>query len=618
MSHCAAAPGPPRPAAGPDAGAAVPSRRRIAIVGMPNTGKSTFFNRLTGARARIGNWPGVTVELLSARVILGGETVEVVDLPGVYDLHGYSDDERVVRHFFEQNPVNLVVVIASATQLDRQLALPLQLRDLGLPMVVLLNMQDEAQKLGIEVDAGVLARDLGVPVVLMSAKYGLGCANASRALEQGLRGSELRRANPGALAADDSLEAQLDRLVQRAVRVPVQFPEDLTARLDRVLLHPWLGLPLFFGAMWLVFEAVYTLGTPLQDGVASGLEWLKSIAIEPGLTGVAPALRSFLVDGVYDGLGTVLSFVPLLVLFFLFLGVVEDTGYLARAAFLMDAFMARLGLDGRSFVMQLMGFGCNVPALMGTRVMRSRGLRLLTMLTIPFSLCSARLQVFVFLTTAIFSPRAAPLVLFSLYLLSFAMAFLTAALYRRRLVNDEPLLLELPPYRAPGLRQMGLRAWIEVSHFLRKATGFIVLGVVLVWLLTHYPFDVEPAGPETVAGHLADWAQPLFAPLGFDSLLSVSLLFGFVAKEIVLGAMAVIYGAGEGALSGLVAHRLDPIQAYSFMLFVLLYTPCLSTVAVLKQESRSWRFTALAVAWPLAVAWLASFGFYQVATAVLR
>jgi ferrous iron transport protein B len=583
---------------------------------MPNTGKSTFFNRLTGARARIGNWPGVTVDLLSARVILAGETVEVVDLPGVYDLHGYSDDERVVRHFLEHNPVSLIAVIAGATQLDRQLALPLQLRDLGLPMVLLLNMQDEAQKLGIEVDVGALARELEIPVVMMSAKYGLGCANATRALEQVLHGSQLRLADARALAADDSLEVRLDALFDKAVRVPVRFPEGVTARLDRVLLHPWLGLPLFFAAMWLIFEAIYTLGAPLQQAAAVALDWVRAEVLEPLAGGAPAALRSFLLDGVYDGLGTVASFLPILILFFLLLGLVEDTGYLARAAFLMDAFMARLGLDGRSFVMQLMGFGCNVPALMGTRVMRSRGLRLLTMLTIPFSLCSARLQVFVFLTTALFSPRAAPMVLFSLYLLSFAAAFLTALLYRGRLVNDEPLLLELPPYRAPGLRQMWLRAWVEVSHFLRKATGFIVLGVVLVWVLTHYPLDAVPAGPETLAGRLASFAQPVFAPLGFDSLLSVSLIFGFVAKEIVLGAMAVIYGSGEAALAGVVAERLTAAQAYSFMLFVLLYTPCLSTVAVLRQESRSWAFTALAVVWPLTVAWLASFAFYRVATAL--
>ena len=266
-------------------GATAQTPPRIAIVGMPNTGKSTFFNRLTGARARIGNWPGITVELLSARVTLGTEVVEVVDLPGVYDLHGYSEDERVVRHFLEHNEVNVVAVLVSATQLDRQLVLPLQMKDLGLPLVLLVNMHDEAQKLGIQVDVGALAHELGIPVVAMSAKYGLGFANASRALEQALRSSELCRAKAEALAADDSLEARLDTLMERAVHVPVQLPQGLTARLDKVFLHPWLGLPVFFAILWLVFEAVYTLGTPLQDGVAWLLEHVKTVALLPAMAG---------------------------------------------------------------------------------------------------------------------------------------------------------------------------------------------------------------------------------------------------------------------------------------------------------------------------------------------
>ena len=294
--------------------------------------------------------------------------------------------------------------------------------------------------------------------------------------------------------------------------------------------------------------------------------------------------------GVFDGAGTVLSFVPIIVLFFVFMGILEDSGYLSRAAFLMDAFMSRLGLDGRAFVMQLMGFGCNVPALMGTRVMRSRGLRLLTMLMIPFSLCSARLQVFVFLTTAIFSPTIAPLVLFSLYVASFGAGFLTALLYRRGLRNTEPLLLELPPYRFPTGRQMLLRGWQETSHFLREAGPLIMLGVIMVWFLTHFPFDAVPASAETLAGRIAALFAPVFQPIGIDSLLTVALLFGFVAKEVVLGALAVIYGVGQDNLASVVANRIDGIQAYSFMLFVLIYTPCLSTVATLRAESGSNRY----------------------------
>jgi ferrous iron transport protein B len=398
------------------------------------------------------------------------------------------------------------------------------------------------------------------------------------------------------------------------VHAPRNLSDGLTDRMDEVLLHPWLGLPLFFLSMLLVFEAVYTLGAPLQEGIAWVLEHAKEMYLQDALARWPAHWQSFVLDGVFEGAGTVLSFVPIIVLFFVFMGILEDSGYLSRAAFLMDAFMSRLGLDGRAFVIQLMGFGCNVPALMGTRVMRSRGLRLLTMLMIPFSLCSARLQVFVFLTTAIFSPQVAPLVLFSLYVTSFGAGFLTALLYRRGLRSNEALLLELPPYRFPTLRQMVSRGWQETTHFLREAGALIMLGVVLVWFLTHFPFDAVPASPETLAGRIAAAFAPIFQPIGIDSVLTVALLFGFVAKEVVLGALAVIYGVGEGSLATVMAERITAIQAYSFMLFVLIYTPCLSTVAVLKQESRSWSFTALAVAWPLVLAWIVSFTFYRTAT----
>jgi ferrous iron transport protein B len=265
--------------------------------------------------------------------------------------------------------------------------------------------------------------------------------------------------------------------------------------------------------------------------------------------------------------------------------------------------------------MQLMGFGCNVPALMATRVLRNRAGRLLSMLVIPFSLCSARLQVFVFITAAVFSPVAAPIALFALYVSSFAAAFLTAAVWRGRYTSREPMLMELPPYRLPTLSMVAMEAWRATSHFLRRATGFIIAGVLLIWALTHLPTSATPAGPDTLAGHLAAWLAPVFAPLGIDSLLSITLLFGFVAKEIVLGGMAVVLGTGTEGLAGAVAARLDWVSAMSFMLFTLIYTPCLSAVATIRDEAKSLRFTALAVLWPLTLAWLASFAFYQSARA---
>jgi ferrous iron transport protein B len=301
-------------------------------------------------------------------------------------------------------------------------------------------------------------------------------------------------------------------------------------------------------------------------------------------------------------------------LFFLFLGVVEDTGYLSRAAYLMDALMSKFGMDGRSFVMLLMGFGCNVPALMGTRVIRSKGLRYLTMLSIPFSLCSARLQVFVLFIAAMFTTEQAPWVLFSLYLVSIAMAMLTSLIFKNKYVNIDAFVLEIPPYRWPTFRQMVLKGWQEVRNFLLRTTRFIMLGVLLIWVLTNFPQGAAAGSSDTWAGQLSHWMAPLLNPLGINEKLTIALVFGFVAKEVVIGALAVIYGHEGQALIDAIVQNMDWISAYSFMLFALIYTPCVSTIATIRSETKSWAFTALSVAWPMCVAWLVSFMFYQTAT----
>ena len=592
--------------------------KRIALLGMPNTGKSTLFNRMTGGAARVGNWPGITVELLSGKILLGGDMVEIIDLPGIYDLHGFSDDEQVVRHFLHDNVPDLALVILNATQIERQMSLLLQLRQLNLNVVVLLNMADEAKKYGISIDSKKMAEMLDLPIFLLSGKYGSGYAEALQAIVKALRyptpgmAEQLRNQ----LEQDEHIETEMARVLLHAVQIPAQMPEHLSDRLDRVMLHPWLGLPIFFGIMYLLFQGIFLLGQPLQEWVAAALDWLRGAALEPAVGWLPAILQGLLLDGIYNGVATVAAFVPLIILFFLFMAMVEDSGYLSRAAFLMDALMAKMGLDGRGFVMLLMGFGCNVPALMGTRVMRSRSLRLLTMLVIPFSLCSARLQVFVFITAALFSPAAAPLVLFSLYLFSFATAILTALLFKGKYRNNEPFVLELPPYRFPTLRQMMLRGWQEVSHFLRRATKFIIAGVVLVWLLTNLPPDATPGGADTIAGMIGSWLHPLFAPIGINEQLTIALIFVFVAKEIVIGSLAVIYGQVGDALGGALAQQLDWVQAYSFMLFTLVYTPCLSAIATLRSEAKSTAFATFSIVWSLALAWLISFLFYQTARAL--
>ena len=591
----------------------------LALVGMPNTGKSTLFNRLTGSHAHIGNWPGLTVELMQAELILAGLPLQLVDLPGIYDLRGHTGDEAVVRRFLEATPVDLMVVVLNASQLDRQLRLALQIQRLGLPALVVLNMADEARRFGVQVDPDVLAAALGLPVVLVSAKYGRGLETVREAVDRALPGRAdvpgpvpLQHLEARLVAVDGELEAAQRALVQAAVRLPQQWRDRWTRRLDAVLLHPVLGLPLFFGAMALMFQLIYAIGVPLQEGLGTLLDLVGQHALKPLLAPLPPFVSGFLLEGLYQGIGTVSAFLPVIALFFLAMGVVEDSGYLSRAAYLMDAFMERLGLDGRSFVLSLMGFGCNVPAILGTRVMRDPALRLLSMLIIPFSLCSARLNVFLFMAAAFFAPRQGALVIFGLYLTSFVAAVLTALLFRGRFPSQEPLVLELPPYRLPTVPQMLTRAWLEVRHFWFWARRFIIVGVVAVWLLNNLPWGVEPASAQSLSGLLGTALAPLLNPIGINPKLTVALVFGFIAKEIVLGGLAVIYGqADPQALSRAIVADVSWAQALSFMVFTLLYTPCLSTVAVIRSESKKLGFTALSVGWSLGLAWISSFVLYQ-------
>ena len=588
---------------------------------MPNTGKSTLFNRLTGHHAHIGNWPGLTVDLLQADLQLSGRSVQLVDLPGIYDLRGHSDDEAVVRRFLEQTPVDLVLVVLNASQLDRQLRLALQVQQLGLPAVLALNMADEAARFGVSIQAESLSAALNQPVLPLSAKYRQGLETLQHTL---LAQLEARADHPAAIpeqleerlaAMDADLDGAMAELVERCVTLPARWRDSRSRRLDAVLLHPLLGLPLFFLAMALMFQGIYAIGVPVQEALGSLLDQFGQAVLKPLIAPLPALLQGFLLEGLYQGLGTVMAFLPVIALFFLAMGLVEDSGYLSRAAYLMDAFMERLGLDGRSFVLSLMGFGCNVPAILGTRVMRDRGLRLLSMLVIPFSLCSARLNVFLFMAAVFFPPRIGGLVIFGLYLMSFVAAMLTALLFRGRFPSNEPLVLELPPYRLPTAGQMLSRAWSEVKHFWLWSRRFIIFGVVAVWLLNNLPVGVEPASSASLAGQLGTLTQPLLAPIGINPKLAVALLFGFIAKEIVLGGLAVIYGQADPvALSRAIASDVSWPQALSFMLFTLLYTPCLSTVAVIRSESKKLSFTLLSVAWSLLLAWLVSFVAFQTIT----
>ena len=587
--------------------------KRVALIGMPNTGKSTLFNRLTGATAAIANWPGVTVDLKQAQVNINDESIEFVDLPGIYDLSGFSEDEKIVQHFLANFPLNLAIVILNASQIDRQIRLPLQIQALGLPTVVILNMADEAERYGVKIATDQLSQSLNTPVLLLSAKHGRGYTNAYKTIADTLQ------AHPQPYQVNN-LKTHLDQqeqvsnetiasLLQETVVMPSQLAVNFTTKLDQLLLHPLLGLPLFFLGMFLIFTIIWQIGLPTQDIVASLTDWLQGNLLEPLITSFPQLLQDFVINGVWNGIATVASFVPLIVLFFVLMAVLEDSGYLARSAYLMDALMSKLGLDGRSFVLQMMGFGCNVPALMGTRVMRSQALRFLTMLIIPFALCSARLQVFVFIIAAVFPNGNGAIVLFSLYCLSFLAAVVTAALFQGVFQNEEPFILELPPYRLPTWRQVWLRGWGEVKEFLTRASSFIAFGCIAVWTITSLPPNAT--GLETIGGQIGTWLSPVMSPLGIDPYLTLALIFGFVAKEVVVGSLAVIYGLNAANVTAHLTETITFLQGYSFCLFCLLYTPCLSTVVTIFNESKSGKFTLLSLVFSLVLAWVASFIFYQ-------
>lgn len=588
--------------------------QRVALIGMPNTGKSTLFNRITGARAFVGNWPGITVDLLQATIPFGGATVEFVDLPGIYDLNGFSEDEAVVQRFLETYPIDLLLIVLNAAQIDRQVRLVLQIKALGLPAIVLLNLSDEAKRFGLEIQPALLSKNLGMPVCLLSAKYGQGYVHALTEIKQALAHAEssyqVINLHQCLTEVSPNLNQEITAVLDEAVVFPSQLGRTITANLDRVLLHPILGIPAFFAVMFGLFMVIWQVGLPSQDVMGNITDWLNQTALQPLISPLPDVIQDLITNGLWNGLATVASFLPLVVIFFFVMAAIEDSGYLSRAAYLMDAFMGRLGLDGRGFVMQMLGFGCNVPALMGTRVMRSQALRWLTMLIIPFSLCSARLQVFVFILAAVLPGTKGAITLFGLYVLSFVAAFLAAAIFSQsqQLKNHEPFILELPPYRLPTLKHILLRGWSEVREFLYRASGFITLGCLGVWTITNLPPGAT--GLDTIGGQLGKLLVPIMAPVGIDPQLTLALIFGFVAKEIVVGSLAVIY-ANASDVSQAIAATVTIPQALSFCIFCLLYTPCLTTVAVLKNESKSWGLTIFSLVFSFLYAWLMSFIFYQ-------
>jgi len=659
---------------------------KIALAGNPNSGKTTVFNSLCGAREKIGNWPGTTVEKKQGYFTHQDEKIEVVDLPGTYSLSAYSIDERIARDFLIKEKPDLVVCVIDASNLERNLYLVIQLLEMGQPVLLDLNMMDMVEKANIKIDTPKLSKILRIDIVETVASKGSGIkdlkekiienlkrndkksfkidyqnlesaieeiallikdkemfldipsrAVAIRVLEQDFDLlNEIKNTIPHIEEVKNKTDQEFSRLtgedletfiierryaflkgvVKECVKKEVSLEARFTFsdKLDKVLTNRILGIPLFLFFMYLLFQMVFTLGSPIADLIDGFFGKLAESAKLFFENQNLPAwLGSLVSDGIISGVGSVLVFLPNIMLLFLGISILEDSGYLARAAFVMDRFMHALGLHGKSFIPMLLGFGCNIPGIMAARTLESRKDRILTILVNPLMSCSARLPVYTLFASAFF-PENQGLVVFSLYILGIILAIFVAKVFKHIFFKGEvsPLVMELPPYRVPTIRNVLLSMWTRSSLFVKKAGTIIFLAVVLVWFLSSLPLGVEYAGGNSLIGKLGKILAPLFKPAGFGFWqAAVALLFGILAKEVVVGTLGTLYGAEEEALKQILPQHFSPLSAYAFLIMTLIYIPCIASIATIKRET-NWKWTALAVSYSLILGWVLSVLFYQI------
>jgi len=656
---------------------------RILLTGNPNVGKTTLFNSICGVHQHTGNYPGVTVEIKEGKRQINEYSLIVSDLPGTYSLSAFTPDEQVARDALLTSHPDAVVQIIDATNVERNLFLTTQLMEIGIPMVIALNMCDLADEQGITIDAECLEKNLKIPVVRIVARKGEGIDTlidtiirvtkekssvqskeieyphsvTSHLNEIGSfltsHSSSLGSLSPQYAAirlmeGDEHLEkmlhdkglaipfidkadpAERDGIAEDILLARYRTAEEITTcsvkctmgrvmpadLIDQVLTHRIFGIPIFLSCMWFAFQLTFSASNPFLVGIEYVFGYFTELMNNVDMD---PFIRSFLSDGVIGGVGSVLVFVPSIFVMFLLLSILEDTGYLARAAFVMDRLMHSVGLHGRSFIPFLIGFGCNVPAIMATRTLQSKADRIITIITIPFMSCAARLPVYV-LFAGVFFGAAAGNVIFFLYVLGIAVAILSALIFRRLVFKDEPspFIMELPPYRRPSGFAAAVHMWFKGREYLKRAGLVIFGGVIVVWALATLPVGVEYGSAESLAGIIGQAFQPIFAPLGFNWQLVVGLIFGFIAKEVVVGSLGTLYGGEEMLESSLAADpTLSSVIALAYMVFVLLYLPCVAALGVIRQEMGNWKWTGIAIGWGILVAYVFAFIILHVGSLVI-
>jgi ferrous iron transport protein B len=612
----------------------------VALVGNPNCGKTALFNMLTGSHQKVANYAGVTVERKEGTFETpGGRRIRMLDLPGVYGLEAQTPDERIMvdvllgRFANEQRP-DLIVCVTDSTNLRMNLRLALAVRRLGLPMILALNMSDLAARRGLHIDANKLSQELNMPVVSTIGLKRSGVSDLLNLLDSQHFDAPIHAASVGAAPNTDQLErdhAEVTRLL-RVIGVSDQDTAAYVSSVDRVVLHPVVGPVILLATLFLVFQAVFAWAQPLMNAIDAGVSGLGTV-----LAAVLPEgmFRSLIVDGVVAGVGSVLVFLPQILILFFFILVLEESGYLPRAAFLLDRIMGAVGLSGRAFIPLLSSFACAIPGVMATRTIPDARDRLTTIMIAPLMTCSARLPVYALLIGA-FIPHQnvwgifelQGLVLFVLYLAGIIGA-MAVAFFLKRTVNKhylQPLMMELPSYHWPSMRNLAIGLWQRTQVFLMRVGTIILALMVLLWFLSSFP--VPPAdfkGPAieySLAGRIGSWLAVVFAPIGFNWQISIALVPGLAAREVAVGALGTVYALASNvddpsaALSPIIASTWGLPTALSLLAWYVFAPQCLATLAAVKRETNSWRYPLIMAGYLFGLAYLASFVTYRVALAL--
>ena len=687
----------------------------VALVGNPNCGKTTLFNFASGSHERVGNFSGVTVDSKEAKFKQSGYIFNITDLPGTYSLTAFSPEELFVRNQIIEKVPDIVVNVVDASNLERNLYLTTQLIDMDIRVVIALNMYDEFEKQGHQLDYKSLGQLLGIPVIPTVSSKGAGIPElfdrlievfedrdpilrhvhinygneiersvkkiqdviwhdksltdrissryiSIKLLEKDLEMLESLESFPNYQSIRNVTEKEIHKLeasfkedsstlitdakygfiagalketlMPRLHEVPGKTASEL---IDTVLTHKWLGFPVFIFFLWMMFQSTFSLGEYPKhwiDLLVSLIGRQVSILMPSG------PLKDLIVDGIINGVGSIIVFIPNILILFFFISLMEDTGYMARAAFIMDKLMHKMGLHGQSFIPLIMGFGCNVPAIMVTRTLKNRNDRLLTMLINPFMSCSARLPVYILIAGAIF-PSHAGTVIFGLYITGIILAVLISLVFKKTLFksNEAPFVMELPPYRMPTFRVIIRHMWEKGRQYLQKMGGVILIAVVLIWALEYFPGGSN-ASPEerlqnSYIGKIGKTIEPVISPLGFDWRMGVSLITGAAAKEVVVSTMGVLFGSShyhdtkdpqtlgvrlqqatwpDGTFGG--RKLFTPLAGISYLLFILIYMPCVAVVATVNRESGSWKWALFLITYTTILAWILSFAVFQLGSLI--